>query len=142
MLFHRKINMIVAIITSLIGFSLWVVSYLYNFYLIAIVLVLWTSPLLGLLFTIPFHCASKYFPTYNNRLNSLFLLSQGLGAALFTIFLKLSSNPSNQNIKDLLNSYQIAKGLRLIASCLYISSVFIWFNLKYNKGNFLLISRS
>ena len=127
--------MAVSLITLLIGLSLWIISHLHNFYAITMILVLWTSPLLGLLFTLPFHCSSKYFPTYNNKLNSIFLISQGFGAALFTLFLKLCSNPEDLNLNDLLNKYEISRGLRLLAGCLTIASMFVWVNLTYNKGS-------
>ena len=116
----------------LLAASVTLVSMVYHFWIIAVLLVGVVSPILGTLYTLPFHCTSKYFPTYHNMLNGIFLASQGFGAALFTVFLRISANPNNQNLDDPFNKYWIASGLRLLVFCFVLSALFVWKHLKYN----------
>lgn len=126
--------MAAALLITTLGVSFHVISYLYNYYLISLILVCVVSPILGVLYTIPFRCTSRYFPTYHNRLNSLFQIWVGIGAALFTLFLRVSANIDNMNLNDFLNKYDIASGLRLIGACCYAAAGFVLIHLKYNKG--------
>ena len=135
LLTKNKFSETVALMMTLTGVCLFSVSLVQKSIVLTSLYLGIVSPFIGMLYTLPFHCSSRYFPTYYNTLNAIFLGFQGLGAALFSLFMRVSANPHNLNLNDPFNKYHVAGGLRLVAICRLISAFFVWTHLKYNKGN-------
>jgi len=87
---------LIFLLLQLLALSYFIISLQTNIYVIGFVLLVLVSPVVGIIYLIPFHCASRYFPSSNNILNGIFQMGQGFGIGLFNVYIYLGTNGENK----------------------------------------------